>query len=219
MKNYLFQFLLIYSSQLAAQQPDSLLARPILKIMPLHLIDPDNSVTMALEIPLKNTPYTIQTEFGYGRTDFNVWSDQRKRYLSKETWRGRLQGRYYFVQKPKRGTYLALDYFIKKNNIRKETSIGIDCVDGKCAGYEKKVVPVGRFVHAINYKIGWQWQVSSKLSLDLYTGLGIRFLSVRYLDGTVEKYRRLMFLYGTDISGTYGPWAYCNLGLYLGYQL
>jgi hypothetical protein len=219
MKNYLFLSVLICSSQLAAKPPDSLLIHSILKMMPLHLIDFDNSVTIAWEIPLKNTAYSIQTEFGYGRTDFNVWSDQRKHYPNKETWRGRLQGRYYFVQKPKRGTYLALEYFFKKNSIRKEISIGIDCVDGKCADYEKKVVPLGRFIHALNFKLGWQWQVSSKLSLDLYTGLGLRILSIGYLDGTIEKSRLPLFPYMTDIPGTYGPLLYCNLGLYVGYQL
>ena len=223
MKKYIGIFIVLLGvGQLKAQNPDTLLGRPILKIAPLSLIDPDNSLTVGIELPLKGSPVALQVELGYGRTAFNLWSGQRDTYPNRETWRARIQARYYFTQKTRRGTYLAVDYFFKQNTIRRWESVGQQCTNnGQCAFFEQQKASLGRFVSAINLKIGWQWQINRKLSLDVFTGIGIRGLNVRYISDSKnvqnDDFRSPIF--NIDRVGSYGPYPAINLGFYVGYLL
>ncbi len=225
MKKYIGIFILLLGGigQLQAQKSDSLRIYPILKIIPTTLIDFDNSFTMGFELPIKGSPVAFQVEMGYGKGAWNVWQNQRNTFPNQETWRARMQVRYYFMQKNYRGPYVAVDYFYKQNNLRRWESIGQQCTNGQCAFFEQRSVALGRFVNALNLKFGWQLPASRKVVVDVFAGIGIRDLNIRYIDGTVNENildnRNTILLFRNNRIGSYGPYPSVSLGFSVGYLL
>ncbi len=224
MKHLFATILLIVSISSQAQRADSLLARPILKVLPFHLFDLDNSLTLGMELPFKNSPYTIQTDIGYGQQSWNIWEAIKSPKDIVETWRLRVQWRYYFTKKLKRGYYVAMQYAFKKNTIREWESIGKDCVDNNCAYSENIITTKGRFASGLSMMSGWQWQGKTRWSFDLYLGLGFRTLNVKYLGSEQYNTSRLgggfldFGIYNRNI-GSYGPYLDLFHGFYVGYAL
>jgi hypothetical protein len=86
----------------------------ILKITPLALFDIDNTIQGGIELPLHNPAWTMQQEFGYGHSAFNLWQGEREQHPDRETWRFRTQIRYYFLKNNQRSPYIAGEYLLKK---------------------------------------------------------------------------------------------------------
>jgi hypothetical protein len=204
-----------------AYPPDSLNRRLVLKVTPLMLFDPDNTLQAGLEVPLRNPRYSFQQEVGYGHAAYALYPTERAEQ-NKETWRLRTQLRRYYRQNQNGAGYFALEYLFKKNNIRQWRSVGMDCGSpGQCAYFENRPVTLGRFVNALHLKMGWQYLIGERLNLDLYWGLGLRNLKVRTMGVADENLvgNDGFVWFGTNRPGNYGPVSSLSLGFHVGWFL
>jgi hypothetical protein len=204
-----------------AYPPDSLNRRLVLKVTPLMLFDPDNTLQAGLEVPLRNPRYSFQQEVGYGHAAYALYPTERAEQ-NKETWRLRTQLRRYYRQNQNGAGYFALEYLFKKNSLRQWRAVGRDCASpGQCAYFENRQVALGRFVNAWHLKMGWQYLLGDRLNLDLYWGVGVRDLTVRTLSLENEELTRDgdFLWFRTNRPGYYGPVPSLSLGFHLGWFL
>ncbi|CAG4995455.1 hypothetical protein DYBT9275_01642 [Dyadobacter sp. CECT 9275] len=162
----------------------------ILKVMPLGMFDVDNTFQLGAEIPFPDNRFTVQQEAGYGHSSFNIWyndADSGGR-PDKNTIKTRTQLRFYFYQKRFARSYVAGEYLFKRV-VNKETRwVGTDCATtGGCSFFEYKEVRFGRFVNALHVKAGWQFYFANRMTMDLYTGLGLRKPTYRTLTPNAEN--------------------------------
>ena len=206
--------------------PDTLGSVIILKLTPLALFDLDNTIQAGIEVPLPNPAWTIQQEIGYGHSAFNLWHAEREEHPRRETWRSRSQIRYYFRKTNQRSAYIAGEYLFKKNSEEKFESVGYECIGGRfnqqCAYFKNQEVHLGRFVNAFHLKWGGQFSIGERWLMDIYLGLGIRALNVRYLGlprNTTSDDQFDFFNIRTDIPGRYRPTGSFSMGFHFGYRL
>jgi len=159
---------------------DTLRSRAILKTVPTTLIDLDNTFTLGVEIPIQ-TRWSIYQEAGWGDAALSPWEDG-KEFASKNNFRFRTQGRYYFSDPySERGSwYLAVEYYRKEVFINEYRALGRSCnpATGGCAYFEEGFVKTRRRVSASHIKAGYQVVVPRRLVIDLYLGGGFRKLLV-----------------------------------------
>jgi hypothetical protein len=77
-------------------------------------------------------------------------------------------------------------------------------------------------VNAFHLKWGGQIVIGERWLLDMYRGLGIRALHVRYLSqspGPSFHDRFVWFSIRNDVPGRYRPTSSFSLGVHLGYRL
>ncbi|MPR32226.1 DUF3575 domain-containing protein [Salmonirosea aquatica] len=206
--------------------PDTLGSVIILKVTPLALFDLDNTVQAGIEVPLWNPAWTVQQEVGYGHSAFNLWHVERDEHPHRETWRSRSQIRYYFHKRNQQSAYIAGEYLFKKNSEEQFESVGYDCTGGRfnqqCAYFKNQDTHLGRFVNAFHIKWGGQIVMGERWLMDIYLGLGIRALNVRYLGlprNTRSDDQVDFFSIRTDIPGRYRPTGSLSMGFHFGYRL
>lgn len=218
--------LLLLTGTVHAQRvgPDTLGSASYLKITPLALFDIDNTIQVGLELPLPNPAWTMQQEAGYGHSAFNLWQGEREKHPDRETWRFRTQIRYYFLKQNQRSSYLAGEYLFKKNSEERFHAVGMDCAEGQfgptCAYFRNQETHLGRFVNAFHLKFGGQFPIGKRWMMDLYVGLGIRGLRVRYLSAVANELPfENIFDIRTNRPGVYEPSGSLSSGFHLGYRL
>ncbi|WP_428659768.1 DUF3575 domain-containing protein [Runella sp.] len=198
------------------------LPKAILKTIPSTLIDPDNTLTLGLEVPLTNR-WSVQQEVGWGHNSFNVYSSEREEYPNRQTWRFRSQIRYYFsdISSPNGSFFIALEYFRKNVLTDQIQSVGRDCdpLTGACAYFQVLPVRINRQVSAGHFKWGYAFSTQSKITIEIYMGLGIRSLIVKDNSGrTMTNIFRNRFLtFRPDTPGNYGTMPGVSAGIALGY--
>ncbi len=197
------------------------LPKAILKTIPSTLIDPDNTFTLGLEVPLPKR-WSVQQEIGWGHNSFNVYSYERDQYPNRQTWRFRSQIRYYFndLSSPNGSFFAALEYFHKNVTTDQLQAVGRDCNTwGGCAYFEEVAVRTHRLVSAGHFKLGYVLITQKKMAIEIYAGLGVRGLRVKNnLDGTsLNLLRRDFFNLRPNQPGNYGTMPGLSAGIALGY--
>lgn len=200
------------------------LPKAILKTIPSTLIDPDNTFTLGVEVPLSSR-WSVQQEVGWGHHSFNVFSSEREQYPNRQTWRFRPQVRYYFsdISSPNGSFFIALEYFHKMVLTDQVQGVGRDCnpLTGACAYFEEMPVRTRRRVSAGHFKWGYAFQSQHRMTLEIYMGLGIRELVVTDNSGgatTNNLWARGGFLsFRPDRPGYYGTMPGVSAGFALGY--
>ncbi|GAB3325901.1 hypothetical protein GCM10027299_24620 [Larkinella ripae] len=169
--------------------------RWVIKVAPLALFDPDNTIQAGAERLLGGrrgrSRHAVQAEFGYGWKGMNLYPDRRDNYQKFETWRARAEwrrysGRYRSSRKPHFavppiGRYFAIETFFKQLSILDETTIGRECENGNCAYFERGTFPMYRTVWGMHAKFGRQYVFTmpsdNRFLLDFFVGLGFRNLT------------------------------------------
>jgi hypothetical protein len=152
--------------------------RVIIKLSPLALFDFDNTVQLGAEVPLGLSRFSIQQDMGYGRSSFNVWRTSEDSRPFKETYKGRTQLRYYYLQRRRFKAYVAGEYLFKKVVYTQNQWVGMDCAGWNCGYFESRFVKVARNVNAGHVKMGWQFYFGNRMALDIFSGLGLRNIQV-----------------------------------------
>jgi hypothetical protein len=215
--------LLLFTFSLQAQ--DTIRPAVILKFTPSMLLDPDNTLTLGVEIPL-SVRWSVQQEVGWGNAYMNLW-DERSRYTEKNNWRFRTQLRYYFEKSNSKlsGSYFALEYFRKEVFIRQYQAIGRQCnpLTGTCAYFEEGILRTRRRVSALHGKFGYQWLIPDRMVVDIYIGGGFRNLIVTNDDplgqANINLIRTNFFNLRSLRPGKYEPIASISAGFSLGILL
>ena len=226
----LSQFLLIFfqHSIQAQTQNDTLAPRPIrwvIKLAPLALFDPDNTLQIGAE-RLLGQRYGLQAEAGYGWNNFSVYaSNNPEDYQHREVWRGRVEWRTYIkrhgrMRRP-RGTYWAYELLYKQVNNQEVQTIGRECQDGPCAYYQRTTNPVTKYVGAGHIKFGYQSAFdaspAARVLIDFYFGIGIRR---RIVERPAQPTDSSYYWYeGGDLLGTNRTGAYTFPGLTTGIKV
>lgn len=226
--NRLFRFiitsvLLIYTLPFLQAQVIPL-PKAILKTIPSTLIDPDNTFTLGVEVPLANH-WSVQQEVGWGHNSFNVLSSEREQYPNRQTWRFRPQVRYYFsdISSPNGSFFIALEYFEKNVLTDGAQAVGRDCnpLTGACAYFQEIPVRTRRRVAAGHFKWGYAFESQHRMALEIYMGLGIRELVVTDNSGGATSNniwnRGGLLSFRPDRPGYYGTMPGFSAGIALGY--
>lgn len=200
------------------------LPKAILKTIPSTLVDPDNTLTLGVEVPLANH-WSVQQEVGWGHNSFNVFSSEREQYPNRQTWRFRPQVRYYFsdISSPNGSFFIALEYFQKVVLTDRMQAVGRDCnpLTGACAYFQEIPVRTRRRVAAGHFKWGYAFESQHRMSLEIYMGLGIRELVVTDNSGGAtgtNLWARGGFLtFRSERPGNYGTMPGVSAGIALGY--
>ncbi|MCF2504791.1 DUF3575 domain-containing protein [Dyadobacter sp. CY107] len=163
----------------------------IVKFAPLALFDFDNSVQFGVEVPLGNSGMSVQQDFGYGHSSFNLWYSTETERPRKETYKSRTQLRYYYLERRRYKAYVAGEFLLKKVIYSENKWVGMECEQpwGNCGYFENKFVKTGRTVGAGHVKMGWQFYFGNRMALDVFTGLGFRSISVKSITPTLENTR------------------------------
>lgn len=152
----------------------------LVKWSPLSMWDIDNTIMFGLEVPL-GKQISIQQDIGWGSSKFNVWYYDWSERPDKITYKSRTQFKYYFVQKPRWRSYIAGEFMYKKVIYEDNQWVGVGCEDGNCEYYTNKNIKQGRFVSAMHSKIGWQFYFSNRTTIDVFTGVGLRYIKSRMI--------------------------------------
>ena len=181
--------LLIHQSSVAQIDLEQSRKHVILKWSPLSLYDFDNTFQLGVEVPLPDSRFTIQQDIGYGQANFNVWyMGRNSNRPDKSTIKARTQFRFYFLERSRFRAYVAGEYLYKRVVNRKQDWIGRDCaVSGGCSFFENMYVRQGRFVNALHAKAGWHFYFSNRISLDVFTGFGLRRIEMRIITPGVQN--------------------------------
>ena len=191
MRKYVFTFVLILCLGRAYAQIDSNESKDhvIMKFLPLSLFDVDNTFQAGLEIPFRNRRFSVQQELGYGHSLFNVWYQGEQNHPNKNTIKSRTQFRVYFYERKQMRAYVAGEYLFKRVINKDNQWVGQDCIYGNCGYFESKSVRFGRFVNAGHMKAGWQFYFTNRITIDVYTGFGVRTIRGRTLTRNAENAR------------------------------
>jgi hypothetical protein len=183
MKSGILSILVLISTFAAYSQVDTreMKEHVTLKFLPLGLFDFDNTVQVGVEVPFSNNRFSFQQEVGYGHSSFNIWYHEDGRHPDKSTIKTRTQLRFYFYEKRRARSYVAGEFLYKRVINRQSQWVGQNCIYGDCDYLEYKDVRFGRFVNAVHVKVGWQFYFSNRMTLDLYTGFGVRDIRGRTL--------------------------------------
>ncbi len=178
-----------------AHSQDSSRVVGTVKLMPLALIDADNSLTIGFEIPLKNQ-WAIQQEFGWGNNQTNVSESVRRMYVNKNIWRYSTQVRCYVhtFARPNKQLYLAAEYFRKDVFVNKES------------------INTHRAINGLHAKIGYQ-SVVDNFVFDAFFGLGVRHVAVTN-DSPVW-----IFIMPSELQTFNGTLPSMALGFSIGHQI
>jgi len=215
---YTILLLLVSSIQLHSQVYQSPAA--IAKWTPSMLLDPDNTLTLGIEVPFTSR-WSVQQEIGWGHNSFNLYSTERERFPNRTTWRYRTQIRYYLSRNPTTtgNSYIAGEY-LRKNVFTDELrAVGRQCnaQTGNCAFFEEINVRSNRMVNAFHAKFGYLIITSEGLCFDIYLGAGIRDLRVTDNAGSevLPNLGTNFFNIRPTRAGNYGT----NLGLSGGFSI
>lgn len=189
MRYVLFFLLITASLGSACAQKNEMKEHVILKFLPLGMFDLDNTFQLGVEVPIKNSRFSLQQEAGYGHSSFNIWPVERGNRPDNTTFKTRSQFRFYFFDKTKMRAYLAGEYLFKRVVHKDRQWVGQDCVNGACGYFENKDVRFGRFVNAGHVKFGWQFHFPKRMIFEVYTGFGLRHIEGRALTAGAENAR------------------------------
>lgn len=179
--------MLITQSVLAQVNPEESRKHVILKWSPLSLYDVDNTFQLGVEVPLPDSRFTLQQDIGYGHGSFNLWYVGSNNRPDKSTIKARTQFRFYYLERPRFRAYVAGEYLYKRVVNQKQDWIGRDCnVSGGCSFFENVQIKQGRFVNALHAKAGWHFYFSNRMSLDVFTGFGLRQAKMRMITPGVQ---------------------------------
>ncbi|CAG5074556.1 hypothetical protein DYBT9623_05243 [Dyadobacter sp. CECT 9623] len=154
----------------------------IIKYSPLPMFDFDNTIQVGVEIPLGKSGVTLQQDLGFGRSTFSAWYTESTNVPDKTTYKSRTTLRYYYFTKRRVRGYFGGEFMFKQVVYRQNQWVGMDCSGfGGCGYFENKDVRIARVVGAGHGKIGWQFYFPSRLTMDLFAGMGMRSIKVRTL--------------------------------------
>ncbi|NIJ54995.1 DUF3575 domain-containing protein [Dyadobacter arcticus] len=160
----------------------------IIKYSPLPMFDLDNTIQFGVEVPLGKSGLTIQEDLGYGHSSFSMWYRETSDVPNKATFKSRTQLRYYYFDRRRVRGYVGGEFLYKKVVYRENEWVGMDCSGfGGCNYFEEKKYKVGRFIGAGHARLGWQFYFPSRMTMDLFTGLGWRKISVRTITPGLEN--------------------------------
>ncbi len=158
----------------------------VIKIAPLSLVDPYNTFQAGYEYVPRRGLWSVQAEAGYGNYRTNTDRALRRSFntgrtrLMLENWRLRTEVRLYtegYATRPV-GFYVAGETMYRRSSWRGERSLGRECEDGVCAFFEIVPYTMHKDVLAFHGKAGGQVELFKRLLIDLYTGLGMRYVWV-----------------------------------------
>lgn len=183
--------LLAISAKVDAQVDAFTAARHVvIKFSPLPLFDLDNTVQFGVEIPLGTKGLSLQQDLGYGNEAMNGWyEDQNAGPDDKQTFKSRTNLRYYYFQRKRVRGYVGGEVMLKQVLYRDTQWVGMDCADGSCNFREERDLKIVRHAAAGHVKFGWQFYFDSRMTIDLFTGIGFRSIAVKELSGKLENAR------------------------------
>lgn len=177
-------------SCIAQSSSDSLThALPIvLKFAPLSLIDIHPTYQLAAEYFIKDH-WSVQQEAGYGNNA--ILSQRNPQERDMEVWRFRSEVRFYLYSGRYRDSYLrsdasfsrpywAFEGFYKRVNFKESEPLGMDCINGQCAYFQRSDYKTLKDVIGYHLKFGYQAILAKRIAIDLYSGFGLRHIFVRY---------------------------------------
>lgn len=194
----------------------------LLKFCPIHLLDPDNTLTAGVEIPLGRWT-SVQQEVGFGISELNLFYSQRVRYDRFTTWRFRSQVRLYLSRSQTwpRGFYGALEFLHKRVYQYETRSVGRDCnpATGACSYFEITSEPRLKRVNAYHMKFGYQNAISRRFTIDAYLGFGLRSIAIREPGEPRPVNRQNDWFWSADTPGIYRPVPSLSAGFHVGYAI
>lgn len=152
----------------------------VLKWAPLSMLDYYNTFQFGAEIPFRNPRFSLQQEFGYGHSRFNVWFAENEDVPNRHIFRSRSQFRYYFKEWNSFRLFAAAEFALRRSRTFNVKYIGTDC-DGGCSYFKETEYTTERLVNALHWKFGFQTWLSRRVSLDVYTGFGLRTVKSKSL--------------------------------------
>ncbi len=221
---HMILFIMVNAGALSLQAQVIPLPSVILKTIPSTLVDPDNTFTLGVEVPLSGH-WSVQQEIGWGHNSFNAYATERAEYPNRQTWRFRSQVRYYFsdISSPNGSFFLALEYFRKNVLTDQMMAIGQGCnpLTGACAYFQEMPVRTRRQVSAGHFKWGYAFETQHRIAIEIYMGIGIRELVVKDdSDGATSNIiwnRPGLFTFRPNRPGYYGTMPGVSAGIALGY--
>lgn len=220
---FIFSFCYTCSAQIL---PDTItqqrcLPLLIIKFSPLSAVDINATYQFAIEYPL-NRRWSVQQDIGYGNDRFSIRTIQTPS-RQENVWRLRSEVRRYFdlPSDPSHSTtYLALEAFYKQVNYPTTENIGRECDRGNCAYFETVQYTFQKDVVGSHFKLGCHLPIEKRFLIDMYAGVGFRFIVVKSPD-TLNENDMLSSGEGFGFNFTRQPGTYkffsFSLGIKLGY--
>jgi hypothetical protein len=160
----------------------------IIKYSPLPMFDSDNTIQFGVEVPLGKSGISLQEDLGYGHSKFNLWYQETNHVPNKATYKSRTHIRYYYFDRRRVRGYVGAEFLYKKVVYSENQWVGMECSGfGGCNFFENKDVKVARVAIAGHARLGWQLYFPSRLTLDFFTGIGMRSINVRTLTPGLEN--------------------------------
>ncbi len=189
----------------------------ILKFSYLSLFDYKQSIQFAYEYKIRPR-VTLQNELGY----INTLIKGLYSYENFQNMRGirtRFEARFYRKNRFNQvnGFYLAPEIFYVYTQYQRQKELGRGCVSGTCDFFELKRFQVYKNVVGVHFKVGVQIDLSPKLLLDIYGGLGLRMVYIHAPEAEKEDFRLNEFFFQYNNGEFLRPSM--ALGLKLGYIL
>ncbi|WP_157488129.1 DUF3575 domain-containing protein [Dyadobacter crusticola] len=194
----------------------------IIKYSPAAMFDSDNTIQFGVEVPLGKSGISLQQDLGYGHSGFNLWYHDITNAPNKSTYKSRTHLRYYYFSKSRVRGYFAGEFLYKKVLYRDNQWVGMDCSSfGDCNYFENKDVTIGRIAAAGHARMGWQFYFPSRMTLDLFTGFGMRDIKVKALSPGLEtaRVRAPREIWSETTPGTHYVMPSLVLGFHLGVVL
>lgn len=200
---YVLIMLLLTAGSIRAQ--DTLVPPPrvVVKLVPFTLLNYDPTFQGAVEIRT-GLLESWQGEFGYSRLRWGSSTSTSFGPGEREYWRARTEYRWYrgvvrggYRRSAHRewapeGNYYAIEGYFKQINVVDQRMAGRDCVDGRCAYFQRVNEPVSRFVEAFFVKYGRQTTFlrrdgkPGRVLFDAAIGIGVRGVQVTRYRGNPE---------------------------------
>lgn len=198
-------------------------ARWVVKIAPLFLLDPENTVQFGVERTFGGRS-SVQVEGGYGWPGFRYSQDYT--YTNREVWRGRAEWRIYNrINVRPRGSYFAIEGFYKQVNAIENGTIGRACTGSfNCQYFQQYRSTTQKFVAGGHLKWGKQFRLDDNWLFDFYFGIGLRSVMhqnfrPQFADSYSYRYSDGLFSW-VSLGGTDAPVApSATIGFKIGYVI
>jgi hypothetical protein len=178
----LLLLLVVEEPRVAAQSLPDYRNRVTVKWAPLSMLDYYNTFLIGAEIPLPNPRFSIQQELGYGHANFSVWYAERNDQPDRSHFRSRSQVRFYVKEWPSVRMFVAAEHMLRRSktvgmNYQKE-----QCPNPPDCDYYREVgYTAERIANAFHGKFGFQFLPSPRLTIDIYSGFGVKAIRSRPL--------------------------------------
>jgi hypothetical protein len=170
-------------------QNDSKKGKIVLKYAPLSILDPNlTTLQFGLDYYL-NDKNSIQIEYGQ-KIPFSNSVQLRSSFKGGDGFRIKLESHYYFASNTYNRQYLGIETFYWKNKYY-STDAFLDTILHQDKDFEYLV---NKKAYGLGLKYGFIINVSKRLELELYAGIGLKYFDISNFDRNLNRQNCIQYI-------------------------